>query len=142
MDISTSNNKEIIKELPHKKPIVMVDELVLLDDNKIITKLIPKENNIFVQDGIFSEYGVIEHIAQSAGLRSTLFAARNNLPSPLGYLAAINKFKLYNLAKVGVEIKTKIINIVNTKTIIKIKSISFSNNIKICESEMLFYLIK
>ncbi|MCX6297407.1 MAG: hypothetical protein NTX97_15380 [Bacteroidetes bacterium] len=55
--------------IPQKPPFEMVDKLWYNDDSKTISGFSIKENNIFCENGFFSESGIVENIAQTAALR-------------------------------------------------------------------------
>ena len=66
------------------------------------------EENIFCKDGLFTEPGVIEHIAQSASAFAGYNAKANNLPTPIGFIGEVKKFKIAKLPKVNDTLKTNI----------------------------------
>jgi 3-hydroxyacyl-[acyl-carrier-protein] dehydratase len=140
MNLENRNNREIVNALPHKKPFVMVDELISIDDFKTVASLTIIESNIFVKDGLFCEPGLIEHVAQSAGLKPTIEALQRGENVPLGYFASISNFKLFQLPKVETVIETTVINETIISNAIKVRAITKSNQGLICEAEMSFYL--
>ena len=60
---------KIIDLIPQRDPIVMIDKFVGITNGISETQLTIKDNNIFVENGCFTEFGLIEHIAQSAAAR-------------------------------------------------------------------------
>lgn len=141
MELSTTHNTEIVSELPHKAPFVMVDELLYFDSEQTRAKLTIREDNIFVKDGYFHEPGIIEHVAQAVGLKPTLEALQRQEKAPLGYFAAINNFKLHKLPKVNSDIETTIVNEMVVKTAIKVSTTTTCEGELICDSHMTFYLV-
>ncbi len=140
MNLSNDHNSEIVEKLPQKYPFVMVDELVTMTGKRLIAKLTIREDNIFVEDGLLHEPGILEHIAQSAGLRPTLESLQNNTEVPQGYFAAINNFELYDLPRVHSQIETTIVTKLSLKTGLIISSVSHCGETTICKSDMHFYL--
>lgn len=140
MNLGNRNNREIVNALPHKKPFVMVDELISIDEIKTVASLTITEDNIFVKDGLFCEPGLIEHVAQSAGLKPTIEALQRGESVPMGYFASISNFKLFQLPKVETVIITTVVNETIINNAIKVKTITKSGQDVICESEMSFYL--
>lgn len=61
-------NEYITTYIPHREPFIMVDTLISVSHNNIITSFSIPANNIFVNNNKLSYYGVLEHIAQSAAL--------------------------------------------------------------------------
>lgn len=98
----------ILDLIPQRAPIVMVDEFLGIDNNVSRTRFTVYNDNIFVNNGEFSECGVIEHIAQSAAARMGYIFKSKNLPIPIGYIGSINNFVIYQNPKVGEAINTTI----------------------------------
>jgi 3-hydroxyacyl-[acyl-carrier-protein] dehydratase len=100
--------------LPQKPPIEMVDKLWFHDAVYSISGLTVKEENIFCKDGVLCEPGIMENIAQTAGLRlgyMVLQQQKNGeaIKPPLGYIGAIRNLIIHQLPKIGAELKTKIV---------------------------------
>lgn len=102
-------DKDILELIPQRKPIVMVDGFTGIgDDNVSRTSFAVTADNIFVDDGVFSECGIIEHIAQSAAARvGSEFASRGE-DIPIGYIGAVNDFRLATHPKTGDVLETEI----------------------------------
>lgn len=98
----------ILALIPQRAPIVMVDEFVGIEDSVSRTRFAVYNENLFVDDEILSECGLIEHIAQSAAARVGYIFTSNNKPIPLGYIGSVNDFKLVENPKVGQTIETTI----------------------------------
>ena len=98
----------ILDLIPQRVPIVMVDEFLGIDNNVSRTRFTVYNDNIFVNNGEFSECGLIEHIAQSAAARVGYIFKSKNLPIPIGYIGSINNFVIYQNPKVGEAINTTI----------------------------------
>lgn len=98
----------ILDLIPQRAPIVMVDEFLGIDNNVSRTRFTVYNDNIFVNNGEFSECGLMEHIAQSAAARVGYIFKSKNLPIPIGYIGSINNFVIYQNPKVGEAINTTI----------------------------------
>lgn len=98
----------ILDLIPQRSPIVMVDEFLGIDNNVSRTRFTVYNDNIFVNNGEFSECGLIEHIAQSAAARVGYIFKSKNLPIPIGYIGSVNNFVIYQNPKVGEAINTTI----------------------------------
>ncbi len=46
-----TDQSTILKLIPQRAPIVMVDTLLYFDETKVVSELTILENNMFVQDG-------------------------------------------------------------------------------------------
>ena len=55
----------ILKYLPHRAPMQMVDTITLINDISIVTCFQIKEDCIFLYEGHFTESGLIENMAQT-----------------------------------------------------------------------------
>ncbi len=99
---------KILDLIPQRPPIVMVDKFLGLEDNFSRTCLTVRKDNIFVDNGVFSECGVIEHIAQSAAARVGYIFKSKNEAIPLGYIGSVNDFILIENPKLGDKIDTTI----------------------------------
>ena len=58
----------ILQLIPQKPPFVMVDSLLEYNEKEGTTGFTIPADNILVENNIFSEPGVIEHMAQSMSL--------------------------------------------------------------------------
>ncbi len=97
---------EILKLIPQREPIVMVDKFGDLYEEGASSALTIREGNIFVQDGYLREPGLIEHVAQSAAAFAGYEAFQQNLPPRLGYIGEIKRCRISSLPQVGKELHT------------------------------------
>jgi len=122
--------------IPQRPPIVMVDEILEYDEKTRLTAFHIKANNLFIEDGIFTESGLMENMAQSAASKVGYACKMSGKEVSLGFIGAISKVKIHDLPKVGAYIKTKIIF---DKTVFNVSLINakvyFENNL-ICQCEM------
>ena len=99
--------------IPQKPPIEMVDKLWFNDDTTTISGLTISEDNLFCKDGIFTEPGIIENIAQTAALRvgyvvSLMEQNGEKVNPPIGYIGAIKRLVIHQLPPVGSELRTEV----------------------------------
>jgi predicted hotdog family 3-hydroxylacyl-ACP dehydratase len=100
---------EQIKELiPQRKPIVMIDTLYSATEEGCVTGLTILPENIFCENNLFTEPGLIEHIAQSASAFAGYNARQKNQPAPVGFIGEIKKYKTLQKPEVGKELVTTI----------------------------------
>ncbi|MBL7890205.1 MAG: hydroxymyristoyl-ACP dehydratase [Bacteroidia bacterium] len=100
--------------IPQKPPIEMVDKLWFNDEITTISGFTIKADNIFCENGVFTEPGIVENIAQTAALRvgymvSLLEKNGEKVNPPVGYIGAIKRLNIHQLPKVGAELKTEVI---------------------------------
>lgn len=130
----------ILDLIPQRAPIVMVDEFLGIDNNISKTRLSVKDDNIFVDDGILSECGLIEHIAQSAAARVGYVFKTNNQEIPIGYIGSVNNFELKEFPKVGEVISTEIEIIQEVFNITLIQAKCYINDVEIASCKMKIFL--
>jgi len=94
--------------IPQREPIIMVDSFYGIDDKKSFSGLTVKEDNIFVENGSFSDVGIIEHIAQSCAVRVGYYYLQQQLPVPVGFIGAIKNMKILSLPQVGQKLFTTV----------------------------------
>lgn len=104
---------DIKNYLPHRKPMLMVDMILEMDDDKVETIFEIKKDNVFIQDNIFVEAGLIENAAQTCSsiVAKGYFVDENNEDREdvdvIGFISALKTLKIYSLPKVGAIITTK-----------------------------------
>lgn len=131
---------EIVEFIPQRAPIIMVDEFFGISDNVSVSGFTISEDNIFCECGAFSECGVIEHIAQSAAMRMGYIYKNASKDIPLGYIGAINKFKIYHLPKIGERLRTEIRIEQQIMNISLISAVVKIDNLLVADCQMKIYL--
>jgi predicted hotdog family 3-hydroxylacyl-ACP dehydratase len=94
--------------IPQKPPFVMVDKLLSVTQTATTTGFSIKADNIFVQDGVFKEPGLVENIAQTAAASAGYVSHTENKPVLVGYIGAVNNLQVFALPKTGDELITEI----------------------------------
>lgn len=91
----------------------MVDLILEIDANFVETIFLIKEDNIFVQDNVFIEAGLIENTAQTCSSivgKKYFFdedGTENENVNVIGFISALKNVKIHSLPKVGDTIITK-----------------------------------
>ena len=91
----------------------MVDLILDIDANFVETVFLIKEDNIFVQDNVFIEAGLIENTAQTCSSivgKKYFFeedGTENENVNVIGFISALKNVKIHSLPKVGDTIITK-----------------------------------
>lgn len=99
---------EVLKYIPQRPPIVMVDKFFGVQENMSASGLLVKEDNIFCEDGVLQECGIIEHIAQSAAMRIGYIHISNGTEVPIGFIGSINRLTIDRLPSVGDDLYTEV----------------------------------
>jgi predicted hotdog family 3-hydroxylacyl-ACP dehydratase len=98
---------DIHELLPQQEPFVMIGCLTHFDMIRTVTETKIQENNIFVENGMFSASGLIENIAQTCAARIG-FVNKYILKKgiQIGFIGAIKDLKIHSIPKVGDVITT------------------------------------
>lgn len=102
--------QRIIELIPQKPPFVMVDSLFEYTELTGETGFVIPSNNLLVENGRFSEAGLIEHMAQSMSLHRGYqgFLAGQGKPKK-GYIGAIKSIEIKTLPKVNSRLITNVV---------------------------------
>ncbi len=104
---------KVTELLPQQPPFVMIDRLIQIDDTCIATGLEVKADNIFVEDGVLTEAGIIENIAQTGAARMGYIDKYINKGYvKLGFIGEIKNLTIETCPCVG-EIMTTTIEVTN-----------------------------
>ena len=97
----------ILQLIPQKPPFVMVDSLLEYNEKKGTTGFTIPADNILVENDIFSEPGLIEHMAQSMSLWRGYQGFLSGLDKPkTGFIGAIKAVEIMELPKAGIKLMT------------------------------------
>jgi len=110
MNAETKYDPEIFSLIPQRPPFVMIDRFFgqSADEKSGSSAFKITEGNIFVEDGAFTEPGLIENIAQTAAARIGYICKTEKKPVPIGYIGAVQNLEILALPKINEEIKTEI----------------------------------
>lgn len=109
MEIKEDNIINIHNFLPHREPMLMTDYILELTKEKVITSFVIKEDNIFVNKGIFVEAGLIENSAQTCSsiLGQRFFENPEAGTKVIGFITNIKKIEIFALPEAGNTIISK-----------------------------------
>lgn len=104
---------EVSALIPQKPPMEMVDKLWGSDEKTVISGFTVLENNVFNKNGVFTEPGLVENIAQTAAIGAgynAFLLAKNGIKTnpPVGYIGAIKKLIIHTLPTIGSELVTEV----------------------------------
>lgn len=103
---------DIINYIPQRPPFVMIGNLVEASAHGATTQFEIVEDNVLVRDGLFSEAGLVENVAQTVAAQAGYHAHIQNQPTPLGFIANVKDLKIFGLPRVG-SILTTSMKVVN-----------------------------
>ncbi len=99
----------ILELLPQQPPFIMVDKLLHFDEEKTVTQLTVRPDNLFYEDGRLTASGLIENIAQTCASRIgyvNKFILKQSVK--LGYIGAIRNLIITRTPSEGEIINTEI----------------------------------
>ena len=99
----------ILELLPQQPPFIMVDKLLHFDEEKTVTQLTVRPDNLFYEDGWLTASGLIENIAQTCASRIgyvNKFILKKSVK--LGYIGAIRNLIITRTPSEGEIINTEI----------------------------------
>jgi len=94
--------------IPQGPPFEMIDTLVSATDTETVASLTITEDQLFVNQGRFTEPGLIEHMAQTAAAGTGWLAAQNGMPAPVGFIGAVKNLVIQSLPAVGATITCRV----------------------------------
>ncbi len=99
---------DILELIPQRRPFVMVDKLIEYNDIVSKTSLNVLDDNLFCRNGVFSQYGILENIAQSCAARIGYKNLSSGGDIKLGFIGAIKDFTADRDIVAGEELTTTI----------------------------------
>jgi 3-hydroxyacyl-[acyl-carrier-protein] dehydratase len=133
------NMTEIADYLPQQAPMIMVDRVYQCEGKGIITGLTVRPDNIFVLDGVLTEPGIIENMAQSANVKREYEIKKQNASPAIGFLGCLSNLKIYFHPAVGEELITELqaLKEVMQITLVKAKTLCRGQLVAECEMKVL-----
>jgi len=96
--------KDILQFIPQRHPFVMVDALLFADEKTTRTNFMVTQKDIFCEDGVFSEAGLLENIAQTVLRNTVQRVAPELLTTPVEVLARAMCFNAFTKDHPSIEI--------------------------------------
>jgi predicted hotdog family 3-hydroxylacyl-ACP dehydratase len=137
-----ANADEIRLLIPQKEPFIMVDCLYTCEEKYVVTGFTPLAANIFSSNGVFTEPGLIENMAQSAAAGTGYFYSKNNKDVPVGFIGAIKDCRILKLPATGEKLVTEVNVIAEVLNASVIRCKISCNNEEIASCEMKIFLLK
>ncbi|MPS63488.1 hypothetical protein [Chryseobacterium sp.] len=106
--LPTSDQNFVESLIPQRFPFVMVNSITEYSENHLVSGFEIKEENIFVQDGIFQASGLVEHQAQSVALHTGYKFYLLGKEAPTGYIGAIKSFEAIQLPRLGDKLTSEV----------------------------------
>ncbi len=94
--------------IPQKPPMVMVDRIADIKESMTTTAFLIREDNIFVEDGLFREPGLVENMAQSAAAATGANPGNEAAEARIGFIGSIRNLQIHDFPQTGDEILTTV----------------------------------
>jgi predicted hotdog family 3-hydroxylacyl-ACP dehydratase len=98
---------DIATLLPQGPPFILVDKLLFADETIARTSFLIKAESPLVDDGRFSEGGLLENIAQTAAAGSGYQALQTGGTVAAGFIVSVTNFVITDLPAIGDELLTE-----------------------------------
>jgi len=128
--------------LPQKFPFVMVDKMYSFTETSLISGLDIQKDNIFIDNNIFLEAGLIEHMAQSVALHTGYQFFLKNEKAPTGYIGSIKEIEIKKLPQVNNNIQSTVTILQEFAGITLVNIVTILNNEEIAKGQMKTVLAK
>lgn len=103
------SEQNILNFLPHRPPFVMIDSITLDEMGNGHASFEIRSDNVLSKEGVFSEGGLVENMAQTAGAATGLKAQAMQQQPALGFIGALKNLTIDTLPKVGQILETEVI---------------------------------
>ena len=128
--------------IPQKFPFVMVDKVLAFGENFITSGFTVEETNIFTENSIFQEAGLIEHMAQSVALHTGYQFYLRNEDAPTGYIGSIKEIQIKRLPLLSDHIQSEVTILQEFGGITLVDIVTTLNNQEIARGQMKTVLAK
>ena len=126
--------------IPQRPPFVMIDKLLSVSDTETTTTFTVREGHLFVENGYFTEPGLIENMAQTAAAGTGKKATDAGRPAPVGFIGAIKGLVIYGLPATGESIYTKVTFVMQVMNAHIVNAVVTCNNQIIASAEFKIFL--
>ncbi len=103
-----AGKNDILNYIPQRPPMVMIHQLIEASEMHAVTQLTIDAENIFVEDHLLKEPGLIENIAQTAAAQVGYQCELKKISVPVGFIASIRRLKINQFPKEFSTITTSI----------------------------------
>lgn len=100
---------DILELIPQRPPMAMIDALTAANEKSAHGKLYILESNLFCNNGVLAEPGMIEFIAQTAAAYTGYKNKTSNNEVSEGYIGAIKNLVIHRLPAVNSLIESEIV---------------------------------
>ncbi|MFB9107077.1 hypothetical protein [Flavobacterium gyeonganense] len=143
MESSVLLEKAAVENLiPQKFPFVMIDCMFSYSQTGLVSGLKIQDSNIFLEENIFLEAGLIEHMAQSVALHTGYQFFLKNETAPTGYIGSIKDIQIKKLPQINDSIQSNVTILQEFAGVTLVDIVTFLNNEEIASGQMKTVLAK
>lgn len=102
------SREHIFEYIPQRDPICLVHTIYESTPESVKTGFVIEQDHVFVNNGVLTEAGITENLAQSAAAHAGYIARQQNLPPKVGFIGNIKDLKIDYLPKVNEEVITEV----------------------------------
>lgn len=103
-----ATGEELLTLVPQRPPMVLIDALLTCADERTMSQFRVPADSVLVENGVLSEAGLIENIAQTAAAGAGYAYQQQGRPAPIGFIAAIRDLRVGALPAVGTVLTTEV----------------------------------
>ncbi len=100
---------DILDLIPQRPPMKMIDALIAADEKSGRGQLYIQKSNLFCENGVLAEPGLVEFIAQTAAAYTGFKNKTINRNISEGYIGAIKNLVIHELPKINSLIESEIV---------------------------------
>ena len=130
----------ILNYIPQRPPIVLISRIYKCDEASVITGFDIVDEHFLTQNGVLTESGIIENMAQTAASMAGYEAVHKQIPPRVGFIANIKNLNIHFQPKSGNEILTEVSTKTQVMNVSIIEAKSFCNNELVASCEMKIFL--
>lgn len=103
-----ATGEDLLALLPQRPPMVLVSALLTCANDRTVTQFCVPADCVLVENGVLSEAGLLENMAQTAAAGAGYSYRRQGQPAPIGFIAAIRDLRVAALPAVGTTLTTEV----------------------------------
>lgn len=136
MALVTKEN--ILNYIPQREPICLVHSIYECSEELSKTGFKVEEGHFFVSDGVLTEAGIVEHMAQSVAAGAGYISSLRGEKPKVGFIANIKDLEIHSQPKVNSEIITtvKLKAFVMNVTLVIVSSVCNGEPVAECEMKI------
>ena len=134
------NSDTILQYIPQRAPMVLISRIYKCDEVSVITGFDIVDEHILTQQGVLTESGIIENMAQTAASMAGYEAVQKNTTPVVGFIGNIKNLIIHHLPKSGSEILTEVTRKTQVMNVSIIEASSYCNNELVATCEMKIFL--